>query len=253
MKKTSFIILALTMVIMLAVFTACASNTAKTKSAKSGLQSQQSAEKENSNTNGSTDNSSKSAQSDTESEANQPSDNSSNNTATNTKNILVVYFSATGTTKGVAEKVAATLDAHIFEIVPVKPYTDADLNYHDSSSRSTKEQNNSSVRPEISGTVENWDQYNTILIGYPIWWGDTPRIINTFADNYNFTGKTVATFCTSGGSGISRSENTLKNQISGATFLEGKKFNAGASEKDVLDWASSIGIRMKSDKTVKEL
>lgn len=158
------------------------------------------------------------------------------------RKLLVVYFSATGTTSGVAKTIAQALDGDLYEIIPEVPYTSDDLNYNDAASRSTKEQNDATARPAISGSVENWEQYDTVLIGYPIWWNDTPRIINTFADSYDFTGKTVTTFCTSGGSGISGSEQTLKRQISAATFQSGMRFSADASQQDALDWAASIGL-----------
>ena len=156
---------------------------------------------------------------------------------------LVVYFSATGNTEKIAQTVAGTLEADIYEITPAVPYTAEDLNYNDSSSRATNEQNDPSARPEITGTVSNWEQYNTVLIGYPIWWGDAPRIISTFAESYDFTGKTVAFFCTSGSSGISTSVNTLKKQINADEFLEGRRFPSDASSADVLDWLKSIGLK----------
>ena len=155
---------------------------------------------------------------------------------------LVVYFSATGNTEKIAQTAAEALDADIYEITPAVPYTAEDLNYNDSSSRATAEQNDPSARPEITGTVSNWEQYNTVLIGYPIWWGDAPRIISTFAESYDFTGKTVTFFCTSGSSGISTSVNTLKKQINADMFLEGKRFPSDASSADVLNWLTSIGL-----------
>lgn len=155
---------------------------------------------------------------------------------------LVVYFSATGTTQGVAETIAAALDAALYQIVPEVPYTDNDLNYSDSDSRTSREQNDDDARPAILGSVENWEQYDTVLIGYPIWWGDAPRIISTFVCSYDFSGKTVAVFCTSGSSDIATSIQTLAQQISGATLQKGMRFQAGASQQDALDFASSIGL-----------
>ena len=105
--------------------------------------------------------------------------------------VLVAYFSATGTTEGVAEHIANGLNADIYEIIPEEPYTDADLNYNDSNSRSTIEMNDKASRPAISGSVENMEQYDTVFIGYPIWWGEAPRIVSTFVESYDFSGKTM--------------------------------------------------------------
>ncbi|MCM1578160.1 MAG: flavodoxin, partial [Ruminococcus sp.] len=115
--------------------------------------------------------------------------------------ILVAYFSATNTTEGVAKRIADGLNADIYEIIPAEPYTSADLDYGDNNSRSTIEMNDPNSRPAISGSVENMGQYDIIFIGYPIWWGDAPRIVSTFMESYDFSGKTIVPFCTSGGSG----------------------------------------------------
>jgi flavodoxin len=104
---------------------------------------------------------------------------------------LVVYFSCTGNTKAAAQTIAGAANGTLYEITPAQPYTDADLDYNDSKSRTTVEQNDSSSRPEISGSVENWEQYDTVFLGYPIWWGTAPRILDTFVESYDFTGKTV--------------------------------------------------------------
>lgn len=135
--------------------------------------------------------------------------------------VLVAYFSATGTTEGVAEHIANGLNADLYEIVPEEPYTDADLNYNDNNSRSTIEMNDSSSRPAISGSVENMEQYEIVFIGYPIWWGEAPRIVSTFVEGYDFSGKTVVPFCTSGGSGVGSSATNLEQLTSGATWMGG--------------------------------
>ena len=165
----------------------------------------------------------------------------SNVEATETK-VLVAYFSATGTTKGVAERIADGLNADLYEIVPEKPYTDADLNYNDNSSRSTVEMNDSDARPEISGSVENMDQYDIVFLGYPIWWGDAPRIMSTFVESYDFSGKTVVPFCTSGGSGIGSSASNLEKLTNGATWLDGKRLNGSDSQDTVMEWVNSLGL-----------
>ena len=115
--------------------------------------------------------------------------------------VLVAYFSATNTTQGIAEHIANGLNADIYEIVPEEPYTDADLNYNDNNSRTTIEMNDPDARPAITGSVEDMEQYDIVFIGYPIWWGEAPRIVSTFVESYDFSGKTIVPFCTSGGSG----------------------------------------------------
>ncbi len=157
--------------------------------------------------------------------------------------ILVAYFSATGNTKAVAEKAAATMGADLFEIVPAVPYTDADLNYGDDNSRTTAEQNDDNARPEISGTVENMDSYDTVFIGYPIWWGQAPKIMYTFLESYDFSGKTIVPFCTSGSSPIGSSAENMKELAEGADWLDGQRFSGGASEDEVSGWVDSLGIK----------
>ena len=153
---------------------------------------------------------------------------------------LVVYFSATGTTKGVAEKIAAITGADTYEIKAAQEYTDADLNWNDSNSRSTKEQNDSSVRPEIGSEAISLDGYTTIYIGYPIWWGEEPRIMDTFVESYNFDGITLIPFCTSGGSGIGRSGQNLADNAGSGTWLDGKRFDGGVSENELKSWIGGL-------------
>lgn len=124
----------------------------------------------------------------------------SNNENMEKKTTLVAYFSATGTTKAAAEKLAQVVDADLHEIQPEQPYTDADLDWHNQQSRSSVEMKDKSSRPAIKNKVENMDQYTTVYIGYPIWWYIAPTIINTFVEQYNLEGKTVIPFFTSGGS-----------------------------------------------------
>ena len=154
--------------------------------------------------------------------------------------VLVVYFSATGTTKGVAEKIAGIIGADTYEIKAAQEYTDADLNWNDSNSRSTKEQNDSSVRPEIGSEAVSLDGYTTIYIGYPIWWGEEPRIMDTFVESYNFDGITLIPFCTSGGSGIGRSGQNLADNAGSGTWIDGKRFGAGASEDEIRSWIDGL-------------
>ena len=153
--------------------------------------------------------------------------------------ILVAYFSATGTTKKVAEKIAELTNADLYEIVPSDPYSDADLDWHDNNSRSTKEMNDSSVRPEIGSSDINLDQYKTIYLGYPIWWGDAPRIMATFVEKYNFDGKKVIPFCTSGGSGIGRSGSNLGNIAGSGNFVNGERLNSSADTNNIQNFINN--------------
>lgn len=156
--------------------------------------------------------------------------------------ILVAYFSATNTTEGVAEHIANGLNADIYEIIPETPYTDADLNYNDNNSRTTIEMNDLDARPAISGSVENMEQYDIVFIGYPIWWGEAPRIVSTFMESYDFSGKTIVPFCTSGGSGMGYSASNLEKLTSGAEWLSGKRLNGNDSQDTVMEWVSSLDL-----------
>ena len=171
-------------------------------------------------------------------------DGNSEETKSTEVKVLVAYFSATGTTKGVAERIADGLNADRYEIVPKQPYTDDDLNYRDSNSRSTVEMNDPDARPEISGSVENMDQYDIVFLGYPIWWYDAPRIMSTFVESYDFSGKTIVPFCTSGGSGIGSSALNLEKLTSGATWLDGNRLSGSASQDTVMEWVNSLGLNL---------
>ncbi len=156
--------------------------------------------------------------------------------------ILVAYFSATNTTEGVAEQIANGLNADKYEIVPETPYTDADLNYNDDNSRTTIEMNDPDSRPAISGSVENMEQYDIVFIGYPIWWGEAPRIVSTFMESYDFSGKTIVPFCTSGGSGMGSSASNLEKLTSDAEWLKGKRLNGGDSQDTVMEWVNGLDL-----------
>ena len=159
--------------------------------------------------------------------------------------ILVAYFSATNNTEGIAQKLAEGLEdlgADLYEITPEQPYTDEDLDYGNSESRTSVEQNDPDARPVIAGTVENMEQYDVVLIGYPIWWGTAPRIMSTFIESYDFTGKTLAAFCTSASSGFGSSDAALREAAGGAAWLDGQRFSAGASAEDVLAWTNGLGL-----------
>lgn len=154
------------------------------------------------------------------------------------RDALVVYFSATGTTKGVAEKISALTDADIFEIVPAEPYTAADLNWNDRNSRTSVETDDPSCRPEIDGEPVDLEGYSTIFIGYPIWWGDIPRIMSTFVESYDFGEITMIPFCTSGGSGVGQSDKHLEEQAGSGKWLKGTRLQGNISEEALMSWIS---------------
>lgn len=152
----------------------------------------------------------------------------------------MAYFSATGTTAGVAEKLAKAVDADLFEIKPEKPYTDADLNWHNPQSRSSVEMADENARPLIASKVENMGKYDVIFVGFPIWWYHEPAIIDTFMESYDFSGKTVVPFATSGSSGIGDSGKNMQSLTPSAKVLAGKRFSAGVSEAELKSWAEKF-------------
>lgn len=156
--------------------------------------------------------------------------------------ILVAYFSATGSTRGVAEHIADIVGADLFEIAPEKPYTGADLDYRDASSRASREQDDPAARPAIHGEVEDMGQYGVVFLGYPIWHGQAPKIISTFLEGCDLSGKTVIPFCTSGGSGIDGSEGALNALAPQARWRSGERFGAGASREAVKGWVDGLEL-----------
>lgn len=155
---------------------------------------------------------------------------------TNNK-ILVAYFSATGNTKVVAEKLATAINADLFEIIPEQPYTSEDLNWQNDNSRSSIEMGDKSSRPKISSKIDNISQYNTVFVGSPIWWGREPSIMDTFIESYDFSGKTVIPFVTSGSSSIGDYGANLQSLTPNAKVLTGKRFSTDVSEEELKNWA----------------
>lgn len=154
--------------------------------------------------------------------------------------ILVAYFSATGTTEQVAQQAAEILGANLYEIVPEDPYTEEDLAYY-TGGRADQEQDDPDVRPAISGSVEDMDQYDTVLLGYPIWHGQAPRIISTFLESYDFSGKTILPFCTSHSSSIGSSDDNLHGLCPDTVnWLEGQRFGNATSEDEIRQWIESM-------------
>ena len=156
--------------------------------------------------------------------------------------ILVIYFSRTGNTEKIAEYLIELTEADSYVIEAAVPYTDADIKYQDDSCRANKEQNDKTVRPEIANPIESVESYDTIFLGYPIWWGQEPRIIDTFLESYDFSDKTVIPFCTSASSGIATSEKNIKALVPIGNQLEGKRFSASATKNDVSEWYKSLDL-----------
>ena len=152
-------------------------------------------------------------------------------------NSVVLYFSATGTTKKVAERIASESNSDIIEIIPKEKYKSEDLNYN-SDCRANREQNDSKARPEIENTIDT-TKYDTIYLGYPIWWGTNPKIILTLLDTYDFTGKTIIPFCTSGSTEISGSVSDLRNYNSKLTIKDGKRFSSNDSDEVIKDFVNN--------------
>lgn len=157
---------------------------------------------------------------------------------------LVVYYSATGNTEAVASYIAEYTDGDLFELEPVEPYTDDDLNWTDDNSRVTREHEDESLRDVelVADTVENWDSYDTVFIGYPIWWGIAAWPVDTFVEANDFTGKTVIPFCTSSSSGLGESGELLSEMAGTGDWQEGMRFRSSASEEDVQEWIESLGM-----------
>ena len=155
---------------------------------------------------------------------------------------LVAYFSASGVTAKVAETLAEAIGADIFEIEPKVPYTEADLNWMDKKARSTIEMSDPVSRPEIAVKRENMSDYDTIFVGFPIWWYVAPTIINTFLESYDMTGKTIIPFATSGGSGMGRTNEKLLPSCKGAKLLDGKVFKGNVNHKELAAWVDGLNI-----------
>ncbi len=153
---------------------------------------------------------------------------------------MITYFSTSGATKKLASTLAVVVDGDLFEIRPIVPYTAADLDWRDKTSRSTIEMNDTACRPPIANAVTDIDQYETIYIGFPIWWYEAPRIIQTFLESYDLTGKTVIPFATSGGSEMGNTDAILQRSAKSANWKLGKRMRADASVHEVAAWVESL-------------
>lgn len=159
-------------------------------------------------------------------------------------NILVVYYSSTGNTKSVAEVIADETDADLFELEPVEPYSSEDLNWTNDDSRVSREHENGSERVVelVTATADHWDDYDTVLIGYPIWWGIAAWPVNEFIETNDFSGKTVIPFCTSASSGLGESGKLLAEMAGTGDWQEGQRFSSSVSEEDVRTWVGGLGL-----------
>ena len=151
------------------------------------------------------------------------------------RKVLIAYFSASGVTARAAKEMAQATGADLYEIRPAEPYTAADLNWMDKGSRSTREMRDPACRPAVAEPVEDMGQYETVFVGFPIWWGVEPRIVDTFLESYDFSGKTLIPFATSGGSGVGRAEKSLRERCPKAAWQQGRLVNSGGAA-----WAKSV-------------
>lgn len=163
---------------------------------------------------------------------------------------LVVYFSCTNTTQGIADRIVEATDAATWRIVPEVAYTSEDLNYNNSSSRANREQNDPSARPAIKGKCENLADYDVVFLGYPIWWGKAPKVIFTFLESHDLTGKTIVPFCTSHSSGIGSSDTDLHRLASGAEWKPGRRFGGNESKETIENWIKSMDLNFNKNTNV---
>lgn len=227
-KKLSMLLVGVTTLGLLA---GCSSNTDDTQDANADNTA---AEENQGSTADSSDNAD-AAQSGTE---------DSTDAASGSENVLVVYYSATGNTEEVANYIADATGGDLFEVEPAEPYTNDDLNWTDDNSRVSQEYADESLRDVelVTTEVENWDSYDTVFIGYPIWWGIAAWPMDTFVEANDFTGKTVIPFCTSSSSGIGDSGNLLAEEAGTGDWQDGERFRSGVDEADVQEWVNGLGL-----------
>lgn len=191
-----------------------------------------------------TENETQSTEPQSQSESNTSTEPSDEDNIVSSGKTLVVYFSASGNTENAANYIAKATNGDLFELVPKNEYTDADLNWRDESSRVNYEHDNESARniELVSSTVDNWDEYDVVFIGYPIWWGIAAWPVDAFIKANDFTGKTVIPFCTSTSSGLGQSGELLKEAAGTGNWLDGERFQSGVTESEVAEWVNSLGI-----------
>lgn len=239
MKRAISVLLSLTMLFSL---TACGGNGSSSSQASSSAPESSAAE---SSASESSSEASSSSESEVSSEVSSQAPVSSQAQDTGSgSNVLVVYYSATGNTAQVAQYIADSTGGGLFEIQPVEPYTDDDLNWTDDNSRVSREHADESLRDVelVADTVDNWDQYDTVFIGYPIWWGIAAWPVDGFVEANDFSGKTVIPFCTSSSSGLGESGQLLADMAGTGDWQEGQRFRSGASQEDVQSWIEELGL-----------
>ena len=241
MKRAISVLLSLTMLFSL---TACGGNGNSSSQASSSAPESSAVESSSSQPSSSSESE---VSSEVSSQAPSSSEVSSQAQAEDTgsgSNVLVVYYSATGNTAQVAQYIADSTGGDLFEIQPVEPYTDDDLNWTDDNSRVSQEHADESLRDVelVADTVDNWDQYDTVFIGYPIWWGIAAWPVDDFVEANDFSGKTVIPFCTSSSSGLGESGQLLADMAGTGDWQEGQRFRSGASQEDVQSWVEELGL-----------
>lgn len=238
MKRAISVLLSLTMLFSL---TACGGNGNSSSSQASSSAPESSAAES------SASQPSSSSESEASSEVSSQAPSSSQAQAEDTgsgSSVLVVYYSATGNTEQVAQYIADSTSGDLFELEPVDPYTSDDLNWTDDNSRVNQEHEDESLRDVelVADTVDNWDQYDTVFIGYPIWWGIAAWPVDGFVEANDFSGKTVIPFCTSTSSGLGQSGQLLADMAGTGDWQEGQRFRSGASQEDVQSWIEEMGL-----------
>ena len=245
MKTSKRILAALLAALTLFSLTACASR--QTQTAAPAQTTQQPAQQEtpaqDSTSNADSEEPAAPAQTE-EPDATEPADEQPEETPAEGGRALVVYYSASGNTATVAGYIADALGADTFELVPETPYSSDDLNWTVNGSRVNREHDDESLRDIalVADSVDNWDKYDTVFIGYPIWWAIAAWPVNNFVKNNDFTGKTVIPFCTSSSSGLGQSGELLAEMAGTGDWLDGQRFRSGASQSDVTDWVSSLNL-----------
>ena len=240
MKRTLSLLLSLVMVLSL---TACGGNENSSSSQVSSAAPESSAVESSASESSSEASSSSESEVSSEVSSEAPVSSQAQDTGSGS-NVLVVYYSATGNTAQVAQYIADSTGGDLFEIQPVEPYTDDDLNWTDDNSRVSQEHADESLRDVelVADTVDNWDQYDTVFIGYPIWWGIAAWPVDGFVEANDFSGKTVIPFCTSSSSGLGESGQLLADMAGTGDWQEGQRFRSGASQEDVQSWVEELGL-----------
>ena len=240
MKRAISVLLSLTMLFSL---TACGGNGNSSSSQASSSAPESSAAESSASESSSEASSSSESEVSSEVSSEPPVSSQAQDTGSGS-NVLVVYYSATGNTAQVAQYIADSTGGDLFEIQPVEPYTDDDLNWTDDNSRVSQEHADESLRDVelVADTVDNWDQYDTVFIGYPIWWGIAAWPVDGFVEANDFSGKTVIPFCTSSSSGLGESGQLLADMAGTGDWQEGQRFRSGASQEDVQSWIEELGL-----------